>query len=74
MTVDTRYPNSHLLAIAGCLPILEVTLQHLKLASVFAILDVFKGFWQFLLHVDCSVACKEVRTLLMHSKQGRMNQ
>jgi len=47
MTVDTRHPNSQLVAIAGCLPILEVILQHLKLASVFASLDAFKGFWQF---------------------------
>jgi hypothetical protein len=36
MTVDTSYPNSQLVAIAGCLPILEVILQHMKLASVFA--------------------------------------
>ena len=26
MTVDTRYPNSQLVAIAGCLPILEAIL------------------------------------------------
>jgi len=60
MTVDTRYPNSHLVAIAGCFPILEVILQHLKLASVFARLDAFKGFWQFPLDVDC----QEVYSLL----------
>jgi hypothetical protein len=34
MKVDTRYPNSQLVAIAGCLPILEVILQHLKLAQL----------------------------------------
>ena len=53
MTVDTRYPNSQLVSIAGCSSILEVILQHLKLASVFANLDAFKGFWQFPLDVDC---------------------
>jgi hypothetical protein len=53
MTVDTRCPNSHLVAIAGCLPILEVILQHLKLALVFASLDAFKGFWEFPIDVDC---------------------
>jgi len=53
MKVDTRYPNSQLVAIAGCSPILEVILQHLKLASVFSSLDAFKGFWQFPLDVDC---------------------
>jgi hypothetical protein len=34
MTVDTRYPNSQLVAVAGCLPILEVLLQHLKRISI----------------------------------------
>jgi hypothetical protein len=52
MTVDTRSPNSLLVAIAGCLAILEDILQHLKLASVFASLDAFKSFWQFPLDVD----------------------
>jgi len=44
MTVNTRYPNSQLVAIVGCLPILALILQHLKLASVFANLDAFNGF------------------------------
>ena len=52
MAVDTRHSNSQLVAIAGCLPILEVILQHLKLASVFATLDAFKWYWQFPLDVD----------------------
>jgi hypothetical protein len=53
VTVDTRYPNSQLVAIAGCLPILEGILQHLKLASVLPSLDAVKGFWQFPLNVHC---------------------
>jgi hypothetical protein len=53
MTVDTRYPNSQLIAIAECLPILEVILQHLKLASGLASLNAFKGFCRFPLDVDC---------------------
>jgi hypothetical protein len=53
MTVDTRYPNSQLVAIAGCLPIVEVILQHLKLASEFASLDACNGFWRF--HIDVDV-------------------
>jgi len=58
ITVDTRYPNSQLVAIAGCLPILEVIFQHLKHASVFASLDAFKGL--FPLDVDC----QEIHSLL----------
>jgi hypothetical protein len=33
--------------------ILEVFLQQVELASVFASLDAFQGFWQFSLDVDC---------------------
>jgi hypothetical protein len=33
----------------------EVILQHLKLASVFARLDAFKGFCKFPLDFDCHV-------------------
>jgi len=60
MILDTRYPSSQLVAIAGCLPILEVILQHLKLALVFSSLDAFKGFKRFPLDVDC----QEIYTLL----------
>jgi len=57
LTVDTRFLNSRLVALAGCLPILEVILQQLKLAAVFA---SFKGLWQFPLDVDC----QEIYSLL----------
>jgi len=53
MTVDTRYPTSQLVAIAECLTILQVILQHMKLASLFASLDASKGFCRFPLAVDC---------------------
>ena len=43
VTVDTRYPKSHLVTIAGCLAIFEVILQHLKLASVFLQLECVQG-------------------------------
>jgi hypothetical protein len=47
MTVDCRYANSQVQPVAGFLPILEVTFQHLEKASWFSTLDAFKGFWQF---------------------------
>ena len=46
---ESGYEKSQLssAAIWGCLSILEVILQHLTLASVFASFDVFKRFWSF---------------------------
>jgi len=52
MTADTRDPNSHLIAIAGCLPILEVIVQPLNLAWVLSSFDTSNGFWQFPLNVE----------------------
>jgi hypothetical protein len=46
--------------MAGCLPILDVILQHLKLASVIASLNAFKRFWNFQPDVDC----QEIYSLL----------
>jgi hypothetical protein len=50
MILNTRYL---ILVIVWRSLILEVFLQQLELASVFASLDAFKRFWQFSLDVDC---------------------
>ena len=42
LTVDTRYTNSQVVPIAGCMSILEVIMVYLSQSRVLDILDAFK--------------------------------
>ena len=59
-TIDLRWVNSQCERIAGCLPVLEVVMEHLEGSSVYASLDAHKGYWQFPLHPDSQEMCSFV--------------
>jgi hypothetical protein len=44
MAVETWYPNSQIVPVAGSLPNMDVILQYLRGSKLFASLDAFKGF------------------------------
>ncbi|KAE8980839.1 hypothetical protein PR001_g24179 [Phytophthora rubi] len=50
---DYRPMNKRTIPIAGAMPNLLVVLAKVKGAYFFATFDLFKGFWQLLLHPDC---------------------
>ncbi|GMF23688.1 unnamed protein product [Phytophthora lilii] len=50
---DYRPMNTRTIPIAGAMPNLLVVIAKVKGACFFATFDLFKGFWQLLLHPDC---------------------
>ena len=52
MAVYTRYGNSQIDPISGCVSIVKVPFPYLKNATKFSSLDAFKNFWQLPLHED----------------------
>ncbi|KAE8969903.1 hypothetical protein PR003_g28562, partial [Phytophthora rubi] len=50
---DYRPVNKRSIAIAGAMPNLLVVIAKVKGAYYFATFDLFKGFWQLMLHPDC---------------------
>ncbi|GMF12467.1 unnamed protein product [Phytophthora lilii] len=50
---DYRPTNKRTIPIAGAMPNLLVVIAKVKGACFFATFDLFKGFWQLLLHPDC---------------------
>ncbi|KAE9046006.1 hypothetical protein PR001_g4734 [Phytophthora rubi] len=50
---DYRPMNKKTIPIAGAMPYLLVVIAKVKGACFFATFDLFKGFWQLLMHPDC---------------------
>jgi hypothetical protein len=53
MTVDLRAVNAITILSSWPMPIFEVVMAHLSGATRFAVLDAFKGYWQFPVDPDC---------------------
>ncbi|KAE9160699.1 hypothetical protein PF002_g32560 [Phytophthora fragariae] len=53
MTVDARQVNAQTLRMIWPMPIHEVIMDYLTDSELYFLLDFFKGYWQFLLSLEC---------------------
>ncbi|POM78825.1 Hypothetical protein PHPALM_3603 [Phytophthora palmivora] len=53
MTVDVRRVNAQTVRLLWPMPIIEVILDYLNDLELYFLLDFFKGYWQFLLSLEC---------------------